>query len=89
MKKIYITLGLLIAFGGYSQNKHTEKADKFYETYQYVSAIKEYESLVDNKKGDSYVYKQLADSYYHIFNMDKAAQNYAKAVEGTVDAETY
>lgn len=89
MKKIYITLGLLIAFGGYSQNKHTEKADKFYETYQYVSAIKEYESLVDKKKADSHVYKQLADSYYHIFNMDKAAQNYAKAIEGTVEAETY
>lgn len=89
MKKIYITLGLLIAFGGYSQNKHTEKADKFYETYQYVSAIKEYESLVDKKRGDSYVYKQLADSYYHIFNMDKAALYYAKAIEGTVDAETY
>jgi tetratricopeptide (TPR) repeat protein len=35
------------------------------------------------------VYKQLADSYYHIFNMDKAAQYYAKATAESQEAETY
>lgn len=89
MKKLYITLGLLVALGSYAQNKNTEKADKLFETYQYVSAIKEYESLIKNKKADAYVYKQLADSYFHIFNMDKAAMYYAKAIAEPQDAETY
>lgn len=91
MKRLYITLGLLIAFNGYSQNKDTQKADKYYESYQYVAAIKEYESLVDKKKADGYVFRQLADSYYNIYNMDKAAEFYAKAIgkEKDQDAEVY
>src|SRR5690606_11015690 len=91
MKRLYITLGLLIAFNGYSQNKDTQKADKYYESYQYVDAIKEYESLVDKKKADGYVYRQLADSYYNIYNMDKAAEFYAKAIgeDKNQDAEVY
>src|SRR5690554_3634184 len=89
MKKIYITLGLIVALSGFAQNQHTAKADKFFDSYQYTSAIKEYETLVKDKKADAYVYKQLADSYYHIFNMDKAAQFYAQAVRSDQDAETY
>lgn len=89
MKNIYLTLGLLIAMNGHAQNKHTEKADQLLGSYQYVGAIKEYEALVAGKKGDGYVYRQLADSYYHLFNMEKAAYYYAKAVESSQDAEAY
>lgn len=81
MKKLYITLGLLVALSGYAQNKDTAKADKMYDSYQYVGAIKEYETLVKNKKADDYVYKQLGNSYYHLFDMDKAIQYYAQAVK--------
>lgn len=81
MKKLYITLGLLIALSGYAQNKDTAKADRMFESYQYVGAIKEYEALVKNKKADEYVYKRLGDSYYHLFDMDKAIQYYAQAVK--------
>lgn len=91
MKKIYITLGLLVCLSSFAQNKDTEKADNFFNTYQYTSAIKEYEALVKDKKASVYVYKQLGDSYYHIFNMDKAAQYYAQAVrrDQITDPETY
>src|SRR5690554_4445980 len=91
MKKIYITLGLIVALSGFAQNQHTGKADKFFDSYQYTSAIKEYEALVKDKKASVYVYKQLGDSYYHIFNMDKAAQYYAQAVrrDQITDPETY
>src|SRR5690606_26551732 len=81
MKKLYITLVLLVALSGYAQNKDTAKADKMYDSYQYVGAIKEYETLVKNKKADDYVYKQLGNSYYHLFDMDKAIQYYAQAVK--------
>lgn len=91
MKKLYITLGLLVALSGFAQNKDTAKADKLFSSYQYSSAIKEYESLVKKKKADTYVYKQLAESYYNLNNTDKAAQYYAQVVrsKGDQDVEIY
>src|SRR5690606_5066811 len=89
MKKIYITLGLLVALSGYAQNKDTAKADKLFSSYQYSSAIKEYETLVKKKKADAYVYKQLADSYYNLNDTNKAAQYYAQAVKSNPSAETH
>lgn len=90
MKKIYLSASLFLTLlSGFAQNKQTEKADKLFETYQYVAAIDEYLKLAESKKADSYVYKQLADSYYNVFNTVEAAKWYAKAVEKKQDAETY
>lgn len=90
MKKIYITAGLLLTLmTSYGQNKNTEKADKLFQSYQYVGAVEEYLKLAQNKKGDGYVYKQLADSYYNVFDMEQASKWYTKAVETKQDAETY
>ncbi len=90
MKKIYIAAGLLLAIAsGYGQNRSSEKADRLYDSYQYVAAIEEYLKLAEGKKGDSHVYRQLADSYYNVFNMPEAARWYARAVEGGQDAETH
>ncbi|HNP32377.1 MAG TPA: OmpA family protein, partial [Flavobacterium sp.] len=38
---------------------------------------------------DPYVYKQLADTYYNMFNTTEAVKWYAKATETNQDAETY
>jgi outer membrane protein OmpA-like peptidoglycan-associated protein/tetratricopeptide (TPR) repeat protein len=90
MKTNYITFGLLLLLtAGYGQDKHTEKADQLFETYQYVDAIDEYLRLADSKNANEYVYKQLADSYYNVFDNENASQWYAKAVAGKADAETY
>ena len=89
MKKLYIAAGLLIAFHGYSQSAASKKADALFESYQYTRAIEEYKSLIGKDKGDAHTYKQLADSYYAIFNMDEAARWYAKATETSQDAEAY
>ncbi|MCC5654476.1 OmpA family protein [Nostoc sp. XA013] len=90
MKKIYIAAGLFLAIAsGYGQNRSSEKADKLYDSYQYVAAIEEYLKLAEGNKGDSHVYRQLADSYYNVFNMGEAARWYAKAAESSQDAETY
>lgn len=90
MKKQYITLGLMLLLtAGYGQNKATEKADQLFESYQYVGAIEEYLKLAESKNANEYVYTQLADSYYNVFNMSEAAKWYAKATEGKAAAETY
>ena len=90
MKNLYIAISFVIVSTGLSaQNKDTAAADKLYERYEYVDAAKEYLKLVDKGKSDPYVYKQLADTYYNMFNGTEAAKWYAKATETNQDAETY
>jgi outer membrane protein OmpA-like peptidoglycan-associated protein len=90
MKNLYITLIFVIACSSLSaQNAATKKADKLYSRYEYVAAAEEYLKLVDKGKSDNYVYKQLADTYFNMFNTTEAARWYAKATEKPQDAETY
>lgn len=89
MKYIYIILGLILTISSYAQTKHTKKADQLFESHQYVAAIDAYEKLVDNKKADGFVYKQLANSYYQIANTEKAVLYYAKAIKSKQNAQTY
>ena len=91
MKYIYITLGLIITLNSYTyaQNKYTEQADKLYKSHQYVAAIEEYQALIKDNKADDFVYKRLADSYYHIFNMEKAVYYYKKISSANQSSETY
>ena len=90
MKNLYIVLSLLaISFTISAQKKDTKVADKLYARYEYVDAAKEYLKLVEKGKADGYVYKQLADTYYNMFNAGEASKWYAKATETTQDAETY
>ena len=90
MKNIYILASaLLLSTGLMAQNKDTKEADKLYDRLEYVDAAKAYSKLVDKNKADGYVYRQLADSYYNIFNTKEAVTWYAKAVETPQDAETH
>ena len=89
MKNLYLLLSFVIATSLCAQNKDTKKADKLFSRYQYVAAAEEYLKLVDNSKADGYVYKQLADTYYNMFNTIEAVKWYAKATETPQDAETY
>ena len=85
MKNLYITLSFMLAMSMAAQNKDTETADKHFNRLEYVEAAEEYLKL----PGDPYVYKQLAESYYNVFNSKEAAKWYAKATETQQDSETY
>lgn len=91
MKNIYILAGaLLLSIAGLqAQNKDTKEADNLFDRLEYVDAAKAYTKLVEKNKADGYVYKQLADSYYNVFNSQQAVLWYAKAVESAQDAETH
>jgi outer membrane protein OmpA-like peptidoglycan-associated protein/tetratricopeptide (TPR) repeat protein len=90
MKNIYIiAVALLLTTGVMAQNKETKAADKLFDRLEYVDAAKAYSNLVEKGKADAYVYKQLADCHYNVFNTKEAVTWYAKAVETTQDAETY
>jgi outer membrane protein OmpA-like peptidoglycan-associated protein/tetratricopeptide (TPR) repeat protein len=90
MKNLYIAISFAaMSLSLSAQNKDTKTADKLFARYEYVDAAKEYQRLVENNKGDAYVYKQLADAYYNMFNSTEAVKWYAKATETPQDAETY
>ena len=79
---------MLAAQFAMAQNKETEKADKLYASMEYVDAASEYMKL--SGKNDPYVYRQLAESYYNVFNSKEAVKWYAKAIAaGQQDAEIY
>ena len=90
MKNIYILAGaLFLSTGLMAQNKDTKEADKLYDRLEYVDAAKAYSKLVEKGKADGYVYKQLGDSYFNVFNTKEAVTWYAKAMETQQDAETH
>jgi outer membrane protein OmpA-like peptidoglycan-associated protein len=90
MKKNYILFSFVLLFTfSFAQNKATQKADTLFETYQYVRAIQEYLKLSDSKNANQYVFTQLADCYYNVFNATEASKWYAKAVTPKASAETY
>ena len=70
-----------------AQNKDTKKADKAFSRFEYVDAAESYMKLIDNDKASPYVYAQLAESYYNIFNTVEAEKWYAKALESSNDPE--
>jgi outer membrane protein OmpA-like peptidoglycan-associated protein/tetratricopeptide (TPR) repeat protein len=90
MKKIYITLSLILISGiVFSQDIAVKKADQLFSSYQYVEAIKSYLEIIKNKQGNQNVYQNLADSYYNIYNITEAVKWYEKVVEKNADSETY
>ncbi len=89
MKKIvlFIAVAILSGVSVTAQNKATKKADKYFAKFEFVEAAEAYNKLIENGKGDAYVYGRLAESNYNIFNTVEAERWYAKALESSSDAE--
>jgi outer membrane protein OmpA-like peptidoglycan-associated protein/tetratricopeptide (TPR) repeat protein len=89
MKKILtlFTIAALSSFSLIAQNSSTKKADKHFNRFEFVDAAEDYTKLVENGKADAYVYSQLAESYYNVFNTQEAERWYAKALETTDNPE--
>jgi outer membrane protein OmpA-like peptidoglycan-associated protein/tetratricopeptide (TPR) repeat protein len=88
MKKIILILSF-VALSINAQNKNTKKADKLYSRLEYVKAAKAYQKLEKKGKADDYVYKQLGECFYNIFNPEQASNYYAKAIASEQDTEIY
>jgi outer membrane protein OmpA-like peptidoglycan-associated protein/tetratricopeptide (TPR) repeat protein len=79
--KTLLFITLMSSFCLTAQNNDTKKADKHFARFEFVKASEEYNKLIENGKGDTYVYGQLAESYYNIFNTVEAERWYAKTLE--------
>ena len=85
--KTLLFITLMSSFCLTAQNNDTKKADKQFAQLQFVKAAESYNKLVENGKADNYVYAQLAESYYNIFNTEAAERWYAKALETSTKPE--
>ena len=70
-----------------AQSNDTKKADKHFNKFEFVDAAADYLKLVEDGKADTYVYSQLAESYYNVFNTVEAEKWYAKSLETATDPE--
>ena len=89
MKKILtlFTIAALSSFSLIAQNASTKKADKHFKRFEFVDAAEDYKKLVEDGKADTYVYSQLAECYYNVFNSVEAELYYAKALETATQPE--
>jgi outer membrane protein OmpA-like peptidoglycan-associated protein/tetratricopeptide (TPR) repeat protein len=89
MKKLHTILLITImsSLSLTAQNNATKKADKHFSKFQFIDAAEDYMSLVNNGKADEYVYRQLAECYYNVFNTVEAEKWFEKALETSAEPE--
>ncbi len=85
--KIVVFITLMSSLCLTAQNNDTKKADKQFSRFEFVKAANSYDKLIESGKGNTYVYKQLANCYYNIFKTIEAEKWYAKALENSEDPE--
>jgi outer membrane protein OmpA-like peptidoglycan-associated protein len=89
MKNIFIIISLVFVVNNINaQNKNTAKADKLYKQFEYIAAAKAYLALNEKEMADGYVYKQIGDCYYNMFNTLESEKFYSKAIAVNKDPET-
>ena len=90
---LYITIISVFSFNLYSQKARVTAADKKYDSYAYVDAIKTYERVAEKGYKSVDMFKKLGNAYYFNSELDKAAKWYGElfaiAVDTDLEAEYY
>ena len=91
MKKIFLILSFVFVstISVKAQDSQTAWADKLFKRFEYLDASKEYLKLVGTGIKQNYIYNQLAESYYNMFNTTEAIKWYALSLTQPQEAETY
>ncbi|MFB3388290.1 OmpA family protein [Flavobacterium sp. LAR06] len=93
--KNYILLCLIIvnvfSFDSYAQQSKINAADKKYDSYAYVDAIKTYEKVASKGYKSEDMFKKLGNAYYFNSNFEGAAKWYGElfAMNSEVEPEYY
>jgi len=89
---LYITISVF-SFNIYSQKARVTAADKKYDSYAYIDAIKTYERVAEKGYKSVDMFKKLGNAYYFNGELDKAAKWYgelfAMAADTDLEAEYY
>jgi outer membrane protein OmpA-like peptidoglycan-associated protein len=83
----YITILSVFSFNIYSQKARIAAADKKYDNYAYVDAIKTYERVANKGYKSEELFKKLGNAYYFNAQLEDAARWYGELFEMTSDLE--
>ena len=94
MKKyifIFITLVSVFQFNSYAQKAQAITADKKYDSYAYIDAIKTYERVAEKGYKSVDMFQKLGNAYYYNSEFEKAAKWYGElfAMNSDLSAEYY
>ena len=93
MKFQYIYIALLAAFAAtvQAQEAKIKRADRDYENFAYIDAIKTYERVAGKGYKDAEMFKKLGNAYYFNAELDKAEKWYGElfAMGNEVEPEYY
>ncbi|MFH6999692.1 OmpA family protein [Flavobacterium sp. FlaQc-57] len=79
------------SFDSYSQQSKVNSADKKYDNYAYIDAIKTYERIAEKGYKSEDIFKKLGNSYYFNSDFEGSAKWYGElfAMNTTVEPEYY
>jgi outer membrane protein OmpA-like peptidoglycan-associated protein/tetratricopeptide (TPR) repeat protein len=90
MKKnilLYITIISVFSFNIYSQKARVTAADKKYDNYAYIDAIKTYERVAEKGYKSEVMFQKLGNAYYFNAQLENAAKWYGELFAMTSDVE--
>jgi len=79
--KILFIAFVLIGASTFGQTAKQKKADREYNNFSFVKAIKTYEKLIDTSFNEQYAMRKLGDAYIMLRQPEKALSIYKKVVE--------
>lgn len=85
--RIIYTLVLIASMSVYSQKLKEKKADKQYEKFAYIDAIKTYERLFEKGYKSPEMLQKLGNAYYFNADLEQAAKWYTELFALTQDVE--
>lgn len=79
--KLFIVAFVLISTSTFGQTQKQKRAEKHFDSFSFVKAIKTYEKLVDTSFNKHYAMRKLGDAYIMLRKPEKALPIYEKVVE--------
>ena len=84
---VYLILLAITMANGYSQTTKAKKADKEYDKYAYIDAIKTYEHLYAKGYKSPEMLEKLGNAYYFNGDLEKSAKWYGELYASNEDQE--
>jgi outer membrane protein OmpA-like peptidoglycan-associated protein len=84
---LYLTIVSVFSFDCYSQKAKLASADKKYENYSYIDAIKTYERVAEKGYKSVDMFQKLGNSYYFNADLEQSAKWYGELFAMTSEVQ--
>jgi outer membrane protein OmpA-like peptidoglycan-associated protein/tetratricopeptide (TPR) repeat protein len=84
---LYLTIVSVFSFNSYSQKAQLTSADKKYDNYSYIDAIKTYERVAEKGYKSVDMFQKLGNAYYFNGDLEQSAKWYGELFAMTSEVE--